>query len=162
VVRHRREIERPLDAGLHRLRAEGVGQHDLLALRIAIGGGGIVALARDVGVEGEARMDVEIAEHRAAQGILIRAGLALLGPLEARDRRGDRGGAGERRGPGRRRDRRRLRASRERLRGAGEQGGDDGEAAEARRAGEERGEEPGKERGEGEDDGSGIRFRHGR
>ncbi len=93
MVGHGREIEGPLNAGLDRLLAEGVGQRDLLTHRIAIGGRGVVSLARDVGVERVARVDVEVSEHRAPERIEVAAGLALLGPLEG-------GGAGGGRGLG--------------------------------------------------------------
>jgi hypothetical protein len=84
VVGDRREVDGPPQLRHHHRVAVLVGKLDGLALRVAIGVPGVVALAGDVGVEGVTGVDVKVAEERLTQRIAVLAVLPGLGAVEAR------------------------------------------------------------------------------
>ena len=88
MIGHRGEIERPLYLSANLLMTIFVRQRDRFAPRITVGVGGIIALARNIGIEGVAAVDVQITEHRTSIRIIVGTGRAVLGPFESGRRQG--------------------------------------------------------------------------
>jgi len=85
VVGHHREVEGTAQLGAAQrppLLVEGLQAHRLAPGK-AVGISGCVAHAQRVGVEGESRVDVGVAEEGLAQRVAVRARFAALVALEA-------------------------------------------------------------------------------
>ena len=82
MVGDRSEVERALDLSEDRGISILVRQRNRFAHRITVGVCRIVSLARDIRVEGVARMNVKVAEERAAKRIVIGTGLTRFSPLK--------------------------------------------------------------------------------
>ena len=84
VIGHHGEVEGTAEPGAPQRLAPGVEglEAELLAAREAIGVSRRVANAQCAGVEGERGVDVRVSEVGAAQGVALRARLALFGAFE--------------------------------------------------------------------------------